>query len=213
MNQSAYLSNISPLWPLERQEKALATALPGWPNGVRVFRDVLDVRARRGHHPDSLVQRAAMLRPSTRNASTEASTETITLPSLAPLAWTMDDAMRALSLAASRGATVRVLDADLTITRSSGADVMHRAAEAFAAARKADRARTGGKVSGENRAAKAKAKAELLSYEWGLPSSLYHTDALCGWVGISLNTAKQYLGPRPAAQRKHLTAIKRRKTA
>ena len=196
----AYLSNISPAWTIDRQEVVL-------PPGAQQFRDVLDARDRYAHQPDRLTQRAAMLRPTRRHGGE------IVVASLAVLAWTAEDLMACLTLAMQRGASVRVLDADLTIAPDSGPDVLHQAAQAFAASRKRDQAAArgerGGAVSAAARVAKATNKAETIRAEWALPSEDYPTLALLGKAAISRNTAKLYLGPRSAAQRIHQAKTKR----
>jgi hypothetical protein len=63
----AYLSNLSPRWPFERQEADHATHTPGWPD-VPTFRDKLSVKKRIAHQPVSLKERASLLRPTGREA-------------------------------------------------------------------------------------------------------------------------------------------------
>jgi hypothetical protein len=205
----AYISNISPLWPVEQQEAALKAALPGWPDGVMIFRDVLDTRARRAHRISSLIERADMLRASTRR-----SPGSIYLASLAPLAWTAEDLMECLSLAAAKNATVHVLDAGLVIPPSPGAEALHQAAIAFRKARERqsgwERGKRGGQASGEMRSAAAKERAETIRERWALPTADYPTIALLAEAGISLNTAKMHLKPRPIAQREREAAQKRK---
>ena len=66
MAVKAYISNISPLWPVERQEAMLSAAVPGYPDKVAVFRDELPPSDRQGHRKAALSARAEMLRPTTR---------------------------------------------------------------------------------------------------------------------------------------------------
>lgn len=210
MNERSYTSNISPLWPIKRQEALLKEAFPGWPRGVTTFHDEIEARDRRGHSPALLGKRTEMLRPTTRKGSTER----ITVASLAVLAWSAEDMLECLTLALARGATVRVLDAGLEIPPTTDAPVLHQAAVAFREARTRgvvmERGKAGGEASGAAKRDAAKAKAELLRPYWCLPSEDYPTDPLLKRFGLSRNTAKLYLGPRDAAQRNHQAALKRK---
>jgi hypothetical protein len=211
MTNRAYLSNLSPAWPISRQEELLATALPGWPKGVTVHRDIMKARDRQAHQTDRLVERAKLLRPSSRPSG-----ETIWLAALPVLAWGANDLLACLTLAASRNATVRVLQPPLTLLPSATAADLHEAMASFADGKKraaeAVRGLVGGKVSGELRKAAARQKAETIKTEWSLPSDDYPTLALLDKAGISRNTAKLYLGPRAEAQRVHLASLKRAAT-
>jgi hypothetical protein len=196
----AYLSNIHPFWPFDRQERLLAEALPGFPAGVEVLRDELDAKARRANIPDSLVSRSIVIRPTTRQRKDD-----IYIASPAVLDWSVDGLLSALASAISRGATVHMVDCGITVGPDSGPAGLLPAIEAFRAARKSRDAQfgglKGGQVSGLKRSAEKKAAAMLIEFEWGEPSSIWHTDALCAWVGISRNTANLYLRKRPVAQR------------
>ena len=210
MSERAYLSNLSPLWPAARQEALLREAFPAWPKGVTVFRDDIDARDRRGHSTELLVKRSEMLRGTTRKGHTER----ITLASLAVLAWSAEDMLECLTLALSRGAIVRVLDAGIEIPPTPDAAVLHRAAQAFRRARARgvvmERGKAGGMASATQRVAEAKAKAELIRAEWALPSEDYPTLDLLTKAGISRNTARLYLGKRDVAQRNHQASLKRK---
>ena len=212
MSERAYLSNLSPLWPAARQEALLLEAFPAWPKGVTVFRDDIDARDRRGHSTELLVKRSEMLRGTTRKGHTER----ITLASLAVLAWSAEDMLECLTLALSRGATVRVLDVGLSIPPTPDAVILHEAAKAFRTSRTRgvvmDRGKAGGMASAAQRIAEAKAKAETIRAEWALPSDDYPTLDLLAKAGISRNTARLYLGKRDVAQREHQAALKRRET-
>jgi hypothetical protein len=211
MTKTAYLSNICPRWPIERQEATLANAIEGWPKSVNILRDELTVRDRRAHKTDTLTGRAAMLRKSSRRDGGE-----IYVASLAVLAWAVEDLLMCITSAAERRSTIVVLDADLHIDASANAAVLHKAIEAFAAGRRSriagEAGMLGGEVSGARRSAVAKTAAETIAYEWGQPGTLYRTKDLLARAGISMNTAKLYLGSRPAAQRAVAAAIKRKKS-
>ena len=200
----AYISNISPAWPVERQEAMIAAAAPTAP----IFRDILDARDRRAHQPDRLVQRAMLLRPTRRRGGV------FLAASPAVVDWTAEGLLTCVTEALARGASVRFLDTGLTIEATSGPAVLHQAVLAFAASRKRDaevlRGKSGGKISGARRGADAKAKAETIRAEWRLPSEDHQTQALLDRAGISRNTAKKYLDKRSVAQRVYQASLKRR---
>ena len=195
--KKAYLSDISPWWTMERQEAVLADVLPG----CRVFRDVLDVRACRAHQPSSLVQRAAMLRTTTRGGS-----ETIHVASLSVLAWGEEDMRAVLAAIQARGSV-------LVSSEGYQGDPLI----AWHAARRQSRlegaALKGAAVSAERRLAASKAAAKLIEDRWPLPSKTHPTVALLAECGLSLNTVKAHLGPRPIAQYKHNLKLVRRARA
>ena len=200
MPNRCYLSNISPLWPFARQQELLVAALPGWPKSCAVFRDEVEARKRRGFRPTSLTQRAELLRATSRRQA-----EDIYLATLGVFAWTQDDMMQSLTLAAARGATVHVLDAGLAVTPQADAAILHQAVVAFAAARKADKDRYPGKISAEKRSARALAGAESIREFWTLPSSEWPMDKVLAQANpkISRNTAILYLGKRKPQQDDH----------
>jgi hypothetical protein len=206
MADRVYISNISPLWPEARQEALLREAIRDYPKGVNVYDDILTPRERRAHKPPSLVDRDLMLRPNSARRSA-----TIYIASLAVFAWTDADMLKCITAAASKGMTIRVLDVDLTIGPDAGAQVMSKAIEAFAAGRKRQtefvRGQAGGKASAENREGKARAAAESIKAAWARRDE--RTPDLLARAGISLNTAKRYLGSRPLAQRARDGADKR----
>ncbi len=193
-----YLSDVSPWWTIERQETALADVLPK----ATVFRDLLGVRARRGHSANDLVQRGMMLRPTTRR---DKGVE-IHVASLAVLAWAEDDLRAVLETIAARGATL------ISAEGYAGDPVA-----AWAVARRRSRlegaALRGSAVSAERRRAASEAAVKLIAGDWPLPSRDYPTDELKARCGLSLNTIKAHLGPRPIAQYKHRLKLTRRARA
>lgn len=193
----AYLSNLSPLWPWHKQEALLLSAVPTWPKGIDVLRDELDSQERRGRRQASLVQRDKLLRPSTRRNSDE----TILLPSLAVFDWTVEGVLAALAAVASRGATVRVLDCNLTIAADAGASVMGEVAKAFAEARMRQklvkRGEAGGKASAEARWNAAAEKLKSIEKLYRDPQEVRTDAQLANLAGVSVNTMKEHLGPRP----------------
>lgn len=212
MAVKAYISNISPLWPVERQEATLSAAVPGYPDKVAVFRDELLPSDRQGRREAALSARAKMLRPTTRKSD-----EVIVVAALPVLDWTAEGMLEALTLAMARNATVRVLDAGIEIGRSSKAAELHQAVKAFASARKRTqeirRGTMGGRISADRRSAKAKASTDAIRPEWAFPvdhPNYEPTEVLLKRAGVSLNTAELYLGKRSFAQAAYQSSLKRK---
>jgi hypothetical protein len=184
----------------------LRAALPGYPTGVIIRLDKLSPDDRKAHRIDDLVNREMMLRPSGRKGGV------VYIASLAVLAWSAEDMLSCLTRAASRGMTVRVLDADLTIGADARAALLHKAAQAFAAARERrreiERGRTGGSISGKKRSDAARAKAEAIKLKWA--DERFRTVDLLKEAGITYNTAKLYLGSRLLVLQAQAAAAKRR---
>ncbi len=123
-----YISNISPLWKIEDQRKVLIAAGVG---SDKIFVDELTTKERQAHRTACLSARADMLRPTTRKGG-----ERIVIASPAVLAWSAEDFTEALTEAAARNATVRFLDSNLEVGPNAKIPQLHKAAKAFAAARK-----------------------------------------------------------------------------
>jgi hypothetical protein len=207
MSTRAYLSNIHPRWPFDRQERSLSVGVPGWPRGVAVYRDELTASQRKRRAVGELEGRITLLRQTTRGRR---GSEDIYVASLAVLAWTMADLLECLTLAQTRGATVHVLDTGLVLTPDAGPAALHQATKDFATGRKSSIAMAGGEVSGRLRSEAARAKAKAMEPFWRLSSEEYPTIPLLARFGLSRNTANLYLGKRPEAQRTHEAARKRR---
>lgn len=209
MKTRVYLSNLSPRWPIKRQEEVLRAAFPDYPKGLAVYRDELDGRARQAHMIASLAGRKELLRRTRRQEP-----DLIVMASPGVFAWGAEDLLECLTLAMARQSTIRTLEPDLTISPGAGPDVLSKVVEAFNISRRERAApigKPGATASGERRRAIAKAKAEALKPFWCLPAADYPTIPLLQKFGISRNTAKFYLGPRDVAQRIHQQTIKRRK--
>ena len=200
MAARAYISNISALWPIARQEEVLAAAVPGWP--VQVYRDELNARDRQAHAPDSLRERAAMVRA----ARSRKKPSTVYVASLAVLARSADELVVVASELRERGVDLVALDIAVD-ARAMPADL----AAAYKAARlKAarDKARAIGtrnaalKLSKEDAALKIKDR-------WGLKE--YKTADLLDEAKITRNTANKHLKmTREQAIKRHEAALKRR---
>lgn len=191
-----YLSNLRLTWPFERQEAIIAARFPEWRSGA-VYRDELSVRKLKAHDADALTNRALMLRPTTRRGGT------LYVPSLAVLAFTPADLAVVLAALGRRLDALVSLEDDTAVAPDGP---MGDALEAFKSAvrRVGDYGKPGGIVSGERRAAAAKAGCERIRERWGMPSEEWSTEALCDEAGVSRPTAFQYLGRRSIAQRDYV---------
>lgn len=194
-----YLSDIHAEWPFARQEAELDAKLPGWRDGA-VYRDVVKRMGRKHKAVSALTDRAVMLQPTRRRTG-----ETVTVAALPVLAWTARDMLDVLAALAARRATLASLNCGTTVPPDATPAQIQAAIEAFERAyrRKGDAHKSGGQVSGERRAAAAKAACEAMRPYWGLPSAEYPTKDLLARHGVSRPTAIAYLGPRLEAQRAH----------
>lgn len=214
MLAKVYMSNISPLWPLERQEPLIAQALAA--RGImerKDFVDELTANQRRTHHDKDLTNREQMLRPSTRKDG-----GLIVLASLAPFAWSVEGMLAGLTRAAENRATVWVIDAGITLKPKADTKAWAKAVEAFHAARKREQAGERGKAGGVASAAKRSKKeaAESIREAWALSEcepGYEKTTLLLERVGIrNYSTAVGFLGPRPIKQAARQAALKRKAT-
>lgn len=71
-------------------------------------------------------------------------------------------------------------------------------------------AKIGARISADNKKAKAAAGVAKIKDRWPQPSGAWPTQVLLDESGLSLNTAKKYLGPRPIAQYNYQAAQKRK---
>src|ERR1700750_420051 len=102
MLAKVYMSNISPLWPFERQEQIIAPALAA--RGIterRDFVDELTINERKAHHDEHLTQREQVMAPPTRG-----DVGMIILPSLAVFSWSVEGMIAGLTRLAANRATV-----------------------------------------------------------------------------------------------------------
>ncbi len=198
-----YLSNIRSTWPISRQEARLDADLPDWRKGA-VYLDEPTGAKRRAHTPGVLASRATMLRPTSRRSG-----ETVSVASLSVLAWTLGDFLSVLASLAKRNATLVALDERLTIPPGATAAAIAAAGHAFESAvrRVGDAGKSGGKSSGERRAARAKAACDAMAPFWCLPSSDYPTAELLEKFKVSRPTALMHLGKRADAQRRHQAGL------
>ena len=196
-----YISNISKLWPVERQREVLANA-EGTAK-LSVYEDKLTRRGLQARTPDLLEERADMLRPTSRKTG-----ETIYVASLAVLAFGAADLVNVLAAAAARRATIEVVADSLTIPPNAPAAVMAEVMAAWERAKR--RALTeGGRLAGirvaaERRRAKTAAALDKVRDDWGKPSSEVSTAALIERSGLTYKALNEHLGPRKKAQKKQL---------
>lgn len=202
--QKLYFSNLTPVWPLKRQEAIL--------NGISAtkFCDELPSGERRGFRLNGLPERRSMLRPTTRQAQ-----QTIFVASLAVLARNAEDLMLALSQASEINATVRDVSANVDIKPHAKAKELKKAAEIFTQGRmramEVERGTTGGRKSADLRLAQAKKIALEHEKDWleyGKTNKQISEES-----GLSVNTLKAHLGRRVEARARHQGMLKRMNNA
>ena len=201
MTGRIYISNISKAWTTDRQREVLASAaIAGKPS---VYEDILTRRALQSSDPSFLLERATMLRPTSRRAP-----ETIYVAALAVLARSASDLLDAFAKAAARQATIVSVSEGLTIPPDPHAAILADATRAFETGRR--RAQTeggrlaGAKVSAEKRRAATAAGLDAVREDWGKPSSEVSTAALTQRSGLTYKTLNDHLGPRKKAQHQQL---------
>lgn len=203
MSLKFYISNISPLWPEQKQLDA-SVALTA---AITFFKDDLKQKDRRAQRAEKLVERENMFRPTSRNTP-----EFVCVAALPCLAFSTDDFIYVLTKAAQRNATIRALDTGMEFTPCKRVADLHRAARIFAdtkaKAKGFQNGQLGGLTSAANKQAVLKAAAELARPYWHLdePSNI----DLAKTVGASVNGLKGILGPREDARRKYQAAQKRK---
>ena len=172
--------------------------------GTATYEDVLRTEALKGRAVESLVQRAALLRPTARRAP-----ERILVASPVCFAWDIRDLSGALAAAARRNATVIFLDTGLEVPPDAGVAILHQAIEAFDRAKR--RAQTeGGRVKGwikaaENRKVETARRLDLIREDWKLRQ--HATQELLARAGkdgkpMARNTAILHLGDRKKEQKR-----------
>ena len=195
-----YISNLSPLWTIKRQEAILEGI-----EGTR-FCDELESSERRGFRLNGLPDRESMLRKTNRSES-----QVIQVASIAVLARNAEDLMFVLAEASERNATIRDLSAKIDIKPNAKAKDLKAAAVVFAGARKRAaekvRGQTGGQISGNLKSKLAKATALKFEADW---EDFKKTNKqIVKESDLSVNTLKLYLGLRAAARAQYLAKMKR----
>lgn len=171
-----------------------------------MFRDVdFTVRQKRSRDPDLLHQRRVAFRETTRGRR-----QILHVAALPCIAWNdVDFEQNVLpGLEHSRQDLIAV-DTGFTVRPGGNEDALAE----FRARRKLGSEEAsrlvGAVVSATNRKVKAKEACETIRARWCLPTKDYPTVALLKEAGVSLNTAKLYLDPRPKAQREYNAELKR----
>lgn len=195
-----YLSDIHGAWPFSRQEAALDAAYPDWRKGS-VYRDTLKRGQRKSRSIVALVERESLLRKFSRARPDE-----VVIAGWPPLAWSVSDLIPVLGAMSDKGYTLTDLDTKIVLTPDASPSEVAAACKAFelACRRKGEFGKTGGQVSGERRAAAARAGCDRIKERWKLPSRDHPTQDLLAEAGVSLPTAIAYLGRRIVAQRKQV---------
>jgi hypothetical protein len=207
MHAKVYMSNISPLWPFERQTPLLEKAKAAGFTELDIRKDVLDVKERRAHKIESLTERHILLRNSTRKDG-----GTLIFPTLAGVAWSSDDLFAVLATAADLNMKIWVLDQDLKIPTRGARAQWRKAAEAFVESRKRDqtleRGQAGGNASAERRAERLKAGIEQAKPLWGQDDLTMQK--ISEKVGVSVSGLVATLGKRLPAQTNYRAELKRK---
>lgn len=181
---------------MARQEATLGNLL----DSATVHRDTVGKTERRAHRPASLVERGLML-----SAASESPGITLSVASLAVLAWSPEDFAAVAQAVVGQGGTITAVLDGVTIDGKMSTD---RALVHWIAARSRSRiegaAKRGAANSARVRKAATDAGITLIASRWPLPSSEWSTAALLAEAGVSRNTANDRLGGRETAQRLHL---------
>lgn len=201
MAHRIFMSNISKAWPRERQLSVLGGAAID--KGAPTYEDVLSRRGLQSSDPDLMVDRATMLRPTSRRSA-----ETIWVASLAVLARTAEDLAKVFAAAAARHATIVSVSEGLSIPPDPHSAVLAQAHAAWKRGRlkaQTEGGRLAGvRISAEKRRAKTAAALDKVREDWGRPSDEVPTAALIERSGMTYKSLHEHLGPRKKAQKKQL---------
>lgn len=208
MHNKAYISNLSPSWPPERQEEVLAASVPGWP--VATFRDELGPRALRDRDTERLAGRLALVRETTRKGRTM-----IHVASLAVLEFRVAGFRAWIGSLANRQ-FILMAHAEGERYDLSIASDRDRAAKRFPISRtrvgRDNGLALGTAISAQRRKDASDAAIEGIKPFWGHPG--YTQKGLVAQAGITINTAVSRLkGWRRAAQRLERKAERERAKA
>jgi hypothetical protein len=185
----AYLRDGVPGLPIEQQEALLKAA------GVDLagaYIDRLNEAQVKRREPDSLKDRAQMLRPTARKMA-----EVIYVAGLRVLGWTMADTSRSLAAAGRRSASVHAVDTGKTFTAATlDAELLEALAEAEDAHRRGrtEAARSAGVQAAAMRERKRRTKLEKARAEWVKPPGQVSAADIAAAVGISVRSLHKHLG-------------------
>ena len=196
MPTTSYLSTIHPAWSLERQRAAIGA------DGGTEYVDEVSTAARKRRDPAVLKARADLLRPSSRQT---ASKICICVASPSCLAFSPDDLSATLAAAADRHATVRFADTGIEIAPRPETMLVDTVARQFSVAlRRRGLHRPHAEIAEERRKDTLR-RIDLIRADWPKPEP--STAELLARAGVKSGkpmapaTAREHLGPRPAAQR------------
>jgi hypothetical protein len=194
----AYLRDGVPGLPIEQQEAMLKAA------GVDLagaYIDRLNKAQVKRREPDSLTDRAQMLRPTARKMA-----EVIYVAGLRVLGWTMADTSRSLAAAGRRSASVHAVDTGKTFTAATlDAELLEALADAEDAHRRGrtEAARSAGvQAAAAMRERKRRTKLEKARAEWVKPPGEVSAADIAAAVGISVRSLHKPLRPRAEAREK-----------
>lgn len=146
-----------------------------------------------------------MLRHTTRKEDNH-----IYVMSLGVIADNQEDFVNFLELMKKRKAILHVTEDE----NGFSCDVRHwkhsDAIKAWKEARKNGVTKIGGRISADIRLRESKEACDKIKDRWPMPNSTWPTFVLLKEAGISLNTAKKFLGRRPLEQANYQAAQKRK---
>jgi hypothetical protein len=145
-----------------------------------------------------------MLRSSTRNDRLD-----IHVMSLGVIADDEDDFREFIELLRTRKAILHVSDIKEPIIGCRNLNIEWAVRE-WKASRRNAVGKIGGRISADQRLALSKAAADKIRDRWPLSNDEWPTQDLLDEAGISLNTAKRFLGRRPIEQANYAAKMKRK---
>ncbi len=168
---------------------------------TRGYRDALKKAACRRRDPADLVQRALLLRPTSRRTP-----EMIYVAGLRVIGWSMSDVTRALAAAGRRNASVHAVDIGKTFTAATlEPELLEAIADAEEARRRGQTAaaRSAGVEAAAAKRKKARdAKLAIARAEWIKPPGEVSGTEIASMIGVSLRSLHKWLGPRGEAREK-----------
>lgn len=203
MSVRIYRSNLLPTWPIERQNEVLAPYL----EGATIYEDELSEAKRQSRLAIHLIERAVLLRPTSRPPSGEM----IVIPSPGMFAFDLHDLAIAMAAATERHAVVMFMDTGLTIQPDYSPKIGSELAEAFRKSKVRDRTSNGRKFGREVAAERVKldveARLALIRDDWKLrtiPTKvLLKRAAKADGTAIAPATVRKHLGRRHVVQARY----------
>lgn len=209
-----YFSNIRSQWPIDRQERALTEAVPGWRDHPS-YTDILSEASKRRQRPlperdTNLLRRVGRMAPDGT---------TVLVAALPVIAWTPGDFMAVLIKLAGRHELLRSVAENMVIDPMAADMEELRKVFQQAARRFSYKGVTGGEASGQIRHATAMEKIKRIEPYWPLSDSQYSINWICREFKISRPTLLKHMPDRATAQQRYKSGLrtaesnsKRRKT-